>query len=127
MNGGVLPFGLGTQGTGVPSGAGQQFALVAQASPIATQVVPVHLGTPTLSVLQLSTCMQLPLQQSQDALHDWVDSRQMSPSGLQPDGLRHTPTTKGGVMSQVTGVPEPPGRPADPQQSPSCVQRSPTT
>ena len=75
----------------------------------------------------MSWFSQLPLQQSHDALHDIVASLQTSPSGLQPCGLRHTPTTKGAVMSQVTGVPEPPGRPAEPQQSLSFVHRSPTT
>ena len=38
---------------------------------------------------------------------DIVWSWQTSPAGLQPWGLRHTPTWLGGVMSQVTGVPDP--------------------
>jgi hypothetical protein len=70
---------------------------------------------------------QLPLQQSQDELHDIVLSLQTSPSGLHPIGLRQTPTVDGAVITQVTGLPDPPGRPADPQQSVSCVHRSPTT
>jgi hypothetical protein len=70
---------------------------------------------------------QLPLQQSHEALHDIDASRQTSPSGLQPIGFWQMPTTLGGVMSQVTGMPDPPGRPAEPQQSLSCMHRSPTT
>src|SRR5262245_39952265 len=121
MYGGV-PAGFGTQGR--PS---QQLALVAHAPPAGTHVRPVQRGTPTLSSLQVSSLLQLPLQQSHDALHDIVASLQTSPSGLQPIGLRQTPTIAGGTMSQVAGLPDPPGRPADPQQSESCVQRSPTT
>jgi hypothetical protein len=68
----------------------------------------------------------LPLQQSHDELQLIVFSLQTSPSGLHPIGLRQIPTVDGAVMTQVTGLPEPPGRPAEPQQSPSCVQRSPT-
>jgi hypothetical protein len=69
---------------------------------------------------------QLPAQQSQDELHDVVLSLQTSPSGLQPSGKRQTPTFPD-VMTHVTGLVEPPGRPFDPQQSPSLVHRSPTT
>jgi hypothetical protein len=69
----------------------------------------------------------LPAQQSHDELHDVVMSLHTSPSGLQPIGLRQTPTTAGGVMEHVTGMPDPPGSPADPQQSLSCRHRSPTT
>lgn len=119
-NGG-MPLGFGTQGRPL-----QQFALDAHAPPASTQA-PVQRGMPTLSSLHVSAFSQLPEQQLQDALHDIASSLQTSPSGLQPIGLRHTPTVNGGVMSQVTGLPDPPGRPADPQQSPSCVQRSPTT
>jgi hypothetical protein len=70
--------------------------------------------------------MQDPLQQSQEALHDMVGSLQMSPSGLQPTGFRQTPTWSGGTMSQVTGTAGPPGSPAEPQQSLSWAQVSPT-
>jgi hypothetical protein len=105
----------------------QQFALDAQAIPAPTHVAPVHRGTPSVSCLQVSCVSQLPLQQSHDALHDIVFSLQTSPSGLQPIGFLQMPTAAGGVMSHVTGVPDPPGRPAEPQQSPSFVQRSPTT
>jgi hypothetical protein len=80
-----------------------------------------------LSCLHVSIVSQLPLQQSHDALHDVVCSLQTSPSGLQPIGLRQMPTVADGAMSQVTGFPDPPGRPAEPQQSPSFVHRSPTT
>jgi hypothetical protein len=69
---------------------------------------------------------QLPLQQLHVALHDIPASRQTSPSGLQPMGLRQTPTVLGGVRLQVTGEPDPPGSPSDPQQSWSVVHRSPT-
>jgi hypothetical protein len=123
MKGGVPPsIGLGTQGTPL-----QQLALDAHAWPGIAHWVGPQRGTPTLSRWQLSWFWQLPLQQSHEALQDMVWSRQMSPSGLQPMGLRHTPTGAPGAMSQVTGEPDPPGRPADPQQSPSAVHRSPTT
>lgn len=121
-NGGAPPgTGLGTHGA-----PPQQFALDAHAPPAATHWAPAQRGTPTLSCLQVSCVSQLPLQQSQDALQDIVFSLQTSPSGLQPIGLRHTPTLLGAVMTQVTGLCDPPGRPAEPQQSLSCVQRSPT-
>jgi hypothetical protein len=77
--------------------------------------------------LQVSSTSQLPLQQSHDALQLLVCSLQTSPSGLQPLGLRQTPTVAGGVMLHVTAFPDPPGSPADPQQSLSFVHRSPTT
>jgi hypothetical protein len=105
----------------------QQLALDAHDPPGFTQVPPAQRGTPTLSRWQVSWFSQLPLQQSHEALHDIVASLQTSPSGLQPWGLRQVPTVAGGVMVQVTGVPDPPGRPADPQQSVSLVHRSPTT
>jgi hypothetical protein len=117
---GGLPLGFGTQGKPL-----QQFALDAHACPARTHA-PVQRGTPTLSSLQVSCVSQLPLQQLQLASQDFVASLQTSPSGLQPIGLRQTPTTNGAVMLQVTGEPEPPGSPADPQQSVSFVQRSPT-
>ena len=80
-----------------------------------------------MSCLHVSIVSQLPLQQSHEELHDIVFSLQTSPSGLQPIGLRQTPSVDGAVMTHVTGVPEPPGNPAEPQQSVSVVQRSPTT
>jgi hypothetical protein len=52
---------------------------------------------------------QLPAQQSQEALQLIVLSLHTSPSGLQPIGLRQTPTVLGGVIEQVTGMPDPPG------------------
>jgi hypothetical protein len=70
---------------------------------------------------------QLPAQQSHDELHDIVASLQTSPSGLQPIGLRHTPTPGTEPMTHVTGFFDPPGSPFDPQQSLSCAQMSPTT
>ena len=113
--------GFGTQGSVL-----QQSALEAQAPPGMTHVPGEQRGTPRLSWWQVSWFSQLPEQQSHEALHDIVASLQMSPSGLQPIGLRQVPTVAGGVMVHVTGVPEPPGSPAEPQQSRSLVQRSPT-
>jgi hypothetical protein len=106
----------------------QQLALDAHDPPGCTQVGPAQRGTPTLSCLQVSwvAFSQTPLQQSHEALHDIVLSLQTSPSGLQPMGLRQVPMVAGGVMVQVTGEPDPPGSPADPQQSLSLVHRSPT-
>jgi hypothetical protein len=122
MYGGIPPSAvLGTQGRSL-----QQLALEAHEPPGCTQVSPAQRGTPTLSGRQVFSFSQLPEQQSHEALHDIVASLQMSPSGLHPLGLRHVPTVAGGVMVQVTGLPEPPGRPAEPQQSPSLVHRSPT-
>jgi hypothetical protein len=114
-------LGLGTHG--MPP---QQFALEAHALPASTQA-PEQRGTPTLSWWQVSCVSQLPAQQSHDELHDIVASLQTSPSGLQPIGLRQTPTLEPAAMTQVTGLCDPPGSPAEPQQSLSCVQMSPTT
>ena len=105
----------------------QQLALEAHEPPAAVHCAGAQRGTPTLSCLQVSWVSQLPAQQSHEALQLIVLSLQTSPSGLQPIGLRHTPTVAGAVITQVTPFPEPPGRPAEPQQSESCVQRSPTT
>jgi hypothetical protein len=69
---------------------------------------------------------QLPAQQSHDELHVEVFNLHTSPFGLQPFGFRQTPTVLGAVMTHVTGIPEPPRIPVEPQQSPSFVQRSPT-
>jgi hypothetical protein len=74
----------------------------------------------------VSWVSQLPAQQSHDELQDIVLSLQTSPSGLQPMGRRHTPTVLGAVMTHVTGLPDPPGNPAEPQQSPSLRHKSPT-
>ena len=125
MYGGV-PLGFGTHGRLL-----QQLALEAHAAPAGTQVPGEHLGTPTLSRLHVYLpgeigWLQLPLQQSHDELHDVPCSLQTSPSGLQPMGFEQTPTVNGAVIAHVTGMPEPPGRPAAPQQSVSFVQRSPT-
>ena len=121
--GGAPPLAaFGTQGAPL-----QQFALDAHAPPAATHWAAAHRGTPTLSCLHVSFVSQFPLQQSHDELHDIVLSLHTSPSGLHPIGLRQMPTREGAVMTHVTGFPEPPGSPADPQQSPSAVQRSPTT
>lgn len=105
----------------------QQLALDAHAAPALAHCAGAHLGTPTLSCLHVSCVSQLPAQQSQDELQLIVLSLQTSPSGLQPEGRRQTPTVLGAVITQVTAIPEPPGSPAEPQQSPSLVQRSPTT
>jgi hypothetical protein len=113
---------LGTQGALL-----QQLALDAHDPPAPTHIAGAHRGTPTLSCLQVSSVSQLPLQQSHDELQDIVLSLHTSPSGLHPIGLRQTPTVAGAVITHVTGMPEPPGRPADPQHSPSVVHKSPTT
>jgi hypothetical protein len=116
------PTEFGTQGA--PS---QQLALEAHAPPAATHWTAAHRGTPTLSCLHVSSVSQLPLQQSHDALQDIAWSLHTSPSGLQPIGLRQTPTASAPLMTQVTPLRDPPGSPADPQQSLSRVHRSPTT
>jgi hypothetical protein len=122
--GGVAPAGFGTHGSPL-----QQSALDAQACPVPTHCLPAHRGTPTLSGRHVSVFgfSQLPAQQSHDALHDIVRSLQTSPFGLHPIGLRQTPRGPLPEMLQVTGEPEPPGSPADPQQSESFAHRSPTT
>jgi hypothetical protein len=76
--------------------------------------------------LQVSSFSQLPEQQSHDELQDIVLSLQTSPFGLQPIGKRQMPTLPPPLMSHVTGFPEPPGSPLEPQQSTSATQRSPT-
>jgi hypothetical protein len=121
-NAGVVPFGLGMHGR--PE---QQSALVEQPCPAATHEAPVHRGTPTLSGLQVSCVSQLPLQQSHDALQLMVLSLQTSPLGLQPTGLRQTPSAAPAGLLHVT-LPDPgPGNAAEPQQSASLEQVSPTT
>ena len=119
---GGFPLGLGTHGRLL-----QQLALVVQASPAPTHCKGPQRGTPTLSRWQVSSLLQLPLQQSHEALHDMVESLHTSPSGLQPCGFLQVPTVAPGAMVHVTGVPDPPGSPAEPQQSLSLVQTSPTT
>jgi hypothetical protein len=70
---------------------------------------------------------QLPLQQSHEALQLIVLSLQTSPLGLQDMGLRHTPSLPPAETLHVT-LPEPgPGKAAEPQQSESVLQTSPTT
>jgi hypothetical protein len=76
--------------------------------------------------LQVSCVSQLPAQQSQDELHDIVFSLQTSPSGLQPIGRRQMPSVPPPLLSQVTGLPDPPGSPVAPQQSVSVEHKSPT-
>jgi hypothetical protein len=121
--GGTPPStGFGTHGT-----PPQQLALDAHAPPAATHCAAAHRGTPMLSCLHVSWVSQLPLQQSHEDVQDIVLSLHTSPSGLHPIGRRQIPSVEGAVMSHVTAIPEPPGSPADPQQSESFVQRSPTT
>jgi hypothetical protein len=79
-----------------------------------------------LSCLQVSSFSQLPAQQSQEELHDIVLSLHTSPFGLHPIGNRQIPTEPPPLKSQVTCMPDPPGRPVAPQQSLSALQRSPT-
>jgi hypothetical protein len=118
----VLPVGFGTHGRPL-----QQSALEAHAAPAFTHWAPVHRGTPTLSCLHVSIVSQLPAQQSHDALHDVVASLQTSPLGLQPIGLRQTPSGPPPERSHVTGFFGSPGSPDEPQQSASILQTSPTT
>jgi len=119
--GGVVPLGFGTHGRPL-----QQSAADAHACPAPTHATPVHRGMPTLSVLHVSMVLQLPAQQSHEALHDCVASLHTSPFGLHPCGLRHVPSVAPADLTHVTGVPEPPGKPADPQQSVSWLHTSPT-
>jgi hypothetical protein len=122
MYGGV-PLGLGTHGSPL-----QQLALDAHEPLVGTHVTPLHLGMPMPSGWHVAAPppAQLPLQQSHVALHDIDESLQTSPSGLQPIGALHVPIVFGAVMTHVTGVAGLPGRPAEPQQSPSFAQKSPT-
>jgi len=119
-NGG-LPVGLGTHGAPL-----QQSALDAHELPAARHWAPVQRGTPTLSCLHVSSFSQLPEQQSHDELHDIVASLQTSPLGLHPIGFLQMPTGPPPLVSHVTGLFDPPGRPLDPQQSASVTHRSPT-
>jgi hypothetical protein len=117
-----VPLGLGTQGRPL-----QQLALDAQAPPAATHWSPAQRGTPSESGRQVSLFSQLPLQQSHEALQLIVFSLQTSPFGLHPTGLRHTPSGPPPEKSHVM-FPDPgPGSPAEPQQSESFAQTSPTT
>jgi hypothetical protein len=118
---GGLPPGLGMHGAPL-----QQSALDAHDAPALKQTASAQRGTPRLSCLQVSCVSQLPAQQSHDELHDMFCSLQTSPLGLHPMGRRQTPSGPPPLMSQVTGLVEPPGSPVAPQQSPSAVQRSPT-
>jgi hypothetical protein len=118
---GGVPPGFGTHGDPL-----QQSALDAHAPPGSTHWLPVHRGTPMLSCLHVSIVSQLPAQQSQDELQDIDWSLQTSPFGLHPMGSRQMPTGPPPLKSHVTGLPDPPGSPVAPQQSPSVRQRSPT-
>ncbi|HKB47971.1 MAG TPA: hypothetical protein VKC57_09760, partial [Ktedonobacterales bacterium] len=114
-------FGLGMHGKWL-----QQLALDAHPAPAGAQVAGAQRGTPTLSCLHVSW-WQLPEQQSHDALQLIDASLHTSPSGLQLIGLRQMPRPLGVEMEQVTLPAPAPPMPAEPQQSLSCVQRSPTT
>jgi len=113
-NGGIPPgVGLGTQGKPL-----QQFALEAHAPPALTHCSAAQRGMPTLSNLQVFFVLQLPLQQSHEALHIAPGTLHTSPSGLQPWGFWQTPIVNGAVLLHVTGLPGfAPGSPAAPQQS----------
>jgi hypothetical protein len=117
---GGVPPALGTHGLPL-----QQSALEAHDPPAATHCPKAQRGTPTLSCRHVSW-WQLPEQQLQVSLHDIWLRRQTSPFGLQPIGRRHTPTGPPALRSHVTGLPDPPAMPVDPQQSPSLRQVSPT-
>ena len=126
-------FGLGTHGS-----PPQQSALDEQACPAPTHVEFVQRGTPMMSsrhvlcapVSPPAPLLQLPEQQSHEALQDTIDpSVQTSPFGLQPVGLRQIPRTPPPASAplQVT-LPDPgPGKNVEPQQSESARQTSPTT
>jgi hypothetical protein len=125
--GGVPPSagaGLGTHGAPL-----QQSALVEQPLPAFTHWASAQRGTPSLSVLHVSMVSQLPEQQSHVALQLMVASLHTAPLGSQLRIERlHTPTVAGGVIEQPTYLPlfpPAPGYPSAPQQSLSCVQRSP--
>jgi hypothetical protein len=114
--GGEEPAGLGMHGRPL-----QQSALDAHAAPAPTQAAFVHRGTPTLSCRQVMPpfLLQLPEQQSHEALHEVVASLQTSPFGLQPWGLLQMPRLAPAALAH------------DPaallQQSASSTQVSPTT
>jgi hypothetical protein len=106
----------------------QQSALDAHPEPAVTHCAYVQRGTPTLSCWHVSRFWpsQTPLQQSHDELHDMLASLQTSPLGLHPCGFSQMPTPPS-VAVHVTG----PlvgwlGIVADPQQSESLRQTSPT-
>ena len=73
----------------------------------------------------MSSTLQLPEQQSHEALHDIVGSLQTSPSGLQLKGFLQMPKTPDVPNTQVTAGLGAPGMPAEPQQSLSFVHVSP--
>jgi hypothetical protein len=103
----------------------QQFALEAHAPPAATQATAVHRGTPSSSGLQVAWDRELPEQQLEPALHELVETLQISPSGLHPIAAAQTPSVLPAEMLQVTGVVPAPGNPALPQQSESRAHTSP--
>jgi hypothetical protein len=95
----------------------QQSALDEQACPAPMQLEYVQRGTPMMSRRQVlcgpvsppAPLLQLPEQQSHEALQETRDPRvQMSPFGLQPVGLRQTPSTpaSGSAPLHVT-LPDP--------------------
>jgi len=96
MNPGA-PEGFGMQGRPL-----QQSALVAHAEPAPTHVAPVHRGTPTLSCRHVTPpfWLQLPEQQSHDALQEVVESLQTSPFGLHPWGLLQIPRRAPAAFAQ---------------------------
>jgi hypothetical protein len=87
----------------------QQSALDEHVDPAARHAAPVHRGMPRLSCLQVSSVLQLPVQQLQSLLQLIVASLQTPPLGMQafpasepPVGLRQMPTVRGALMTHVT-------------------------
>lgn len=129
MNGGPASPGFGTQGSAVPpSTLPQQSALDVQAWPAPTHEGPsVHRGTPTVSNRHVSYLLQLPEQQSHDALHEITDPRvHTSPLGMQAcpasfwkPGFWQIPSLAPGAIVHWPVW--------SPQQSLSFEQMSPTT
>jgi hypothetical protein len=120
------PSGLGVHGGWTPPSGVQQSALVTHAPPGATHDVPTHRGTPTLSGWQVSWVSQLPEQQS----HGWPQAEALSLQTC-PLGWQVWPAS----FWIIDCVQRPSVAPAAfehapewlPQQSESCVQRSPVT
>jgi hypothetical protein len=119
---------LGTHGLPL-----QQSALDEHAVPASTHAAPVQRGIPRLSRLQVSSVLQLPVQQLQSLLQLVVASLQTSPFGMQafpasepPVGLRQMPTVSGALMTHVTRPAWGSPLPAPPQHCALFVQMSPS-
>jgi hypothetical protein len=117
---------LGTHGSCAPPSGAQQSALETHVTPGPVHCTPVQRGTPTLSGLQTSWVSQLPEQQSQGCEQAIVLSLQTWPFGWQAwptsawfiDCVQR-PSVAPAALEQAPTW--------EPQQSESCVQRSPVT